>query len=233
MYTMFLYNMLFTYIYKYMYHISSSRIYIYYVCITFAKQMKFCARWSLLICVFSHWRGLKWFPQYEINIFRSLGWVTWSETLAGQTVNFDSGELENALTALFLSTRMSWMMMKWRTKRPTRQTKMKWSSLGEKHRKTAQKAWISQMSIYSCVFKDAGCVFHVSMFTLQARVHSKNQVDWRDVCRVRHHGAASHMVSPWFDVGMFTSQGGQLHVRPPGPCYHWARVSHVSVVLSC
>lgn len=36
-----------------MYHISSSRIYIYnYFCITFAKQMKFCAQWSLLICVF-------------------------------------------------------------------------------------------------------------------------------------------------------------------------------------
>ena len=224
--------MLFTYIY--MYHISSSHTYIYIMSASLSPNKWHSVRNDLYSYVFfSHWRGLKSFPQYEINIFRSLGWVTWSETLAGQTVNFDSGELENALTALFLSTRMSWMMMKWKTKRPTRQTKMKWSSLGEKHRKTAQKAWISQMSIYSCVFKDAGCVFHVIMFTLQARVHSKNQVDWRDVCRVRHHGAASHMVSPWFDVGIFTSQGGQLHVRPPGPCYHWARVSHVSVVLSC
>jgi hypothetical protein len=71
------------------------------------------------------------------------------------------------------------------------------------------------MSIYSCVFEDAGCVLHVSLFTLRARVRSKSRVDGKDVCCVRHH--ACHMVSPWVDVGMFTSQGGQLYFRPPGP----------------
>ena len=140
------YIMLFTYIYIcIIYHLHT---HIYIMSASLSPNKWHSVRNDLYsYVVFSHWRGLKWFPQYEINILRSLGWVTWSETLAGQTVNFDSGELENALTALFLSTRMSWMMMKWKTKRPTRQTKMKWSSLREKHRKTAQKAWISQMSI--------------------------------------------------------------------------------------
>jgi hypothetical protein len=63
---------------------------------------------------------------------------------------------------------------------------------------------------------------------------------------VRHHWAGSDIISPWFYVGMFTSQGGQIHFRPRGlvyiykiwldvshvPC-HLARGSQVSVVFSC
>ena len=70
-------------------------------------------------------------------------------------------------------------------------------------------------------------------------------IGWFFLC-VRHHWAGSDIISPWFYVGMFTSQGGQIHFRPRGlvyiykiwldvshvPC-HLARGSQVSVVFSC
>ena len=47
-------------------------------------------------------------------------------------------------------------------------------------------------------------------------------IGWFFLC-VRHHWAGSDIISPWFYVGMFTSQGGQIHFRPRGLVYIYIR----------
>ena len=169
-------------------------------------------------------------------------WVTWSKTLAGQTVNFDSGE---SLTALFVQPVSSWTMMRWKTKRPTRQTKMEWSSFGEKPLKkheSLKRAFtraFSRMQVVCfmllCLHYGPGSVRRVGwmgrMFAEQAEC-STMRVIWfllelMLVCS--HHKVGNFISDPrvhskiWLDVSY----------APLGLGLTWFSCASMSIYLQC
>ena len=211
--------------------------YIYIFCITLAKKINLCAQWSLYF--FCHINKVSnGFPNMksELSAHR---WVTWSKTLAGQTVNFDSGE---SLTALFVQPVSSWTMMRWKTKRPTRQTKMEWSSFGEKplkkHKflKWAFTRAFSRMQVVCfmlvCLHYGPGSVRRVGWMGRMFAVCGTMRVIWfllelMLVCS--HHKVGNFISDPrvhskiWLDVSY----------APLGPGLTWFSCASMSIYLQC